>query len=106
MYSSNIGIKTNGIHVIVIFFLLHVGFVIGHALNQEGEETLPMLETTNKGATNRMEQYNNFLRSLANSMTANVFKRIKCFVRGKNLFIPNTDILTNSFKIINKCIFI
>lgn len=93
MYSSNIGIKTNGIHVIVIFFLLHVGFVIEHALNQEVEEKLPMFEIINKGATNRLEQYNNFLWSLANSMTANVFERIKCFVRGKNLFIPNNVLL-------------
>lgn len=79
-------------------------FVIGYALNHEDEEIFPLLEKMIKGA--RMGQYNNLLRSLAKSMTAKVFKRIKCFVQGNNFFILYTDDLTISYEIMNKRIVI
>lgn len=60
-------------------------FVLGHACNHEGEETIPFLEKWIKGANTG--QYNNLLRSLAKDMTGKVFKRIKCFVKGTIVLI-------------------
>lgn len=72
-------------HVIVIFSYCVLVFVLGHACNHEGEETIPFLEKWIKGANTG--QYNNLLRSLAKDMTGKVFKRIKCFVKGTIVLI-------------------
>lgn len=60
-------------------------FVLGNVCNHEGEVRVQLLENMYKGA--RMGQYNNLLRSLAKYMTAKVFKRIKCFVKGTNVLL-------------------